>query len=111
MKNVMFALFALSATVFAASHKVTLFQPTVVGGVELRAGEYKMDVENGKMTLRSGKVVAEASVREAEASKKFDSTATKYMDENGKMRLKEVRIGGTTKQYILTVDGVAGEDK
>lgn len=111
MKTVVFALFALSATVFAASHKVTIYQPMVVGGVELRPGDYKVEVENGKMTMRSGKVVAEAAVREATAERRFDATSTKYADENGKLRLKEVRIGGTTKQYIVTTDTTAAEDR
>ena len=85
----------------AMSSKVTLFQPSTLNGVELKPGEYKVQVEGDKLTLQSGKTKAEASVRTEQNDAKFGSTSIRYRNGDGKMRITEIRIGGTNTKLVV----------
>ena len=85
----------------AMSSKVTLFQPSTLNGVELKPGEYKVQVEGDKLTLQNGKTKAEASVRTERNDAKFGSTSIRYMNGDGKMRITEIRIGGTNTKLVV----------
>ena len=50
----MFLVLALAASA-ASSHTVTFFQPSTVGGTELKAGDYKLMMENDKVVIQKGK--------------------------------------------------------
>ena len=49
-----FAILAL-AVASAATYRVTLVQPSVVKGNELKAGDYRLNVQNDKVTIVNGK--------------------------------------------------------
>lgn len=100
----LFVLFAASVSfVFAGamSSKVTLFQPSLLNGVELKPGEYKLEVEGDKMVLRNGKTKAEAAVKSEQGDSKFGSTSIRYQNGDGKYRITEIRIGGTNTKLVV----------
>ncbi|MGH9633024.1 MAG: hypothetical protein ACRD7E_32375, partial [Bryobacteraceae bacterium] len=47
----------------ASSYKVTLFQPSIIEGTELKPGDYKIEVLENKAVIRNGKVSVEAPVK------------------------------------------------
>lgn len=97
------ALAALSLSVAsAATHNVTLYQPTVVNGTELKAGEYRMDVEGDHIVLRQGKQKVEASVTVESTDSKIAKTSMRFDNSDGKYRLQEIRLGGTTQRLVIT---------
>jgi hypothetical protein len=99
-----FALFltiSLMIASAAGSYTVTLFQPSVVGGTELRAGDYKVTLTGDKATIAMGRNKVEASVKVETAASKFGSTTVRYSDENGKMKIQEIRLGGTNQRVIF----------
>ena len=51
-----FAILGL-AVASAESYRVTLSQPSTVKGKQLKAGEYRLNVENSKLTIVNGKPV------------------------------------------------------
>lgn len=92
---------AMSVVAAAQSYKITLFQDSIVNGETLKAGEYKVIVENDKATIKSGKKSVEAPVKVESADSKFSSTSVRYQNGDGKYRVKEIRIGGTATKLVF----------
>jgi hypothetical protein len=76
------------------SYRITLAQAAVVNGTDLKAGEYRLNVDTSKITLVNGKLSVEAP---AKIEKKFDDTAIRY---SGRV-IAEIRIGGTKTKIVL----------
>jgi hypothetical protein len=85
------------------SFHVTFYQPTMIAGTELQAGNYKMELQdqNQKLVIKHGKETTEASVKVESNDRKFDSTSIRYDTEAGKYRLQEIRLGGTNMKIVL----------
>ena len=95
------AMLAVPAMAGAKSYTVTLFQPTTIGGAELKPGEYKLDVQDAKVMIRAGKTAVAAEVKVETNSDKFSSTALRYQNGDGKFRLQEIRLGGTKTKLVF----------
>lgn len=97
---VLFLTFAL-AVASASTHSVQLFQPSVVSGQELKPGEYKLTLEDSKVIISKGKQSVEATVRTETSDSKFSATSVRYTNDNGKMKVQEIRLGGTNTKLIF----------
>lgn len=84
-----------------SSYKVTLLQPSVVKGNELKAGEYRLNLGVEKVTIVNGKKSIEVPVKVELADKKFETTAIRYTEEGGKSSISEIRLGGTTTRLVF----------
>jgi hypothetical protein len=101
-KRVLLTFVTLALAIASAkSYRVTLFQPSVLAGTELKAGEYKMDVTGDKVTLTNGRGSAQASVKVEKANEKFSSTTVRYSNGDGKLKIQEIRIGGTNMRLVV----------
>ena len=105
---VVFAILVLAAVAFAGtipaaknSYHITLMQTSVINGTELKPGDYKLNLGEGKITLVQGKVSVEAPAKIETVESKFDSTAVRYKDENGKQSVAEIRLGGSKTKIVL----------
>ena len=96
-----FAILAL-AVASAATYRVTIVQPSVVKGNELKAGDYRLNVQNDKVTIVSGKQSVEIPVKVETVAQTYDSTAVRYADEGGKTTISEIRLGGTKTKLVFT---------
>jgi hypothetical protein len=96
----LFLTFALMVA-SAASYHVTLFQTSLVGGKELKAGDYKVTVDGDKAVISMGKEKVEAPAKVETADTKFSSTVVRYAPDGGKMKIVEIRIGGTNQKLIF----------
>ena len=96
----LFAVLALSVA-SAETYKVTLFQPTVVQGTELKAGDYRLDVQDAKVVISKGKQTVEAPVKVENGDQKFNATSVRYGTDNGKYALQEIRLGGTKTKLVF----------
>jgi hypothetical protein len=96
-----FAVFSLAAASAATSYKITINQPSVVKGNQLKAGEYRLNVEESKVTIASGKESVQVPVQVENNDQKFDTTAIRYTEEGGKQNISEIRIGGTRTKLIF----------
>lgn len=88
-------------TAAAATYNVTLFQPSLVAGKELKPGDYKLILEDGKAIIQKGKERVEATVKVEQGDSKFSSTSVRYAEENGKLKIQEIRLGGTTTKVVF----------
>ncbi len=95
--------FALATVAMAAErYDVTLFQPSVVAGTELSAGEYSVVVDDGKVLFKKGrKTKAEAEVKVEANGEKYRSTSVRYDNGDGKYKIAEIRLGGTNQKLVL----------
>lgn len=110
MKKMMFgfAVMALAVASAADSYRVTLFQPSVVNGKELKAGEYKVTVQDNKATISQGKNSIEAPVKVEATDAKFSSTSVRYTNGDGKYNVQEIRLGNTRTKLVFQTEGQAG---
>ncbi len=97
---VTFALLGL-AVASAKEYKITLFQPSVLGATELKAGDYKLEVTNDKVVIRGGGRTGEAAVKVETGAGKFPSTSVRYANADGKYKIQEICVGGTNMKLIV----------
>ncbi len=83
------------------TYRITLIQPSVVKGTELKAGEYRLTLTNDKVTIVSGKQSVEVPVKIESSEQKFDTTAIRYTDQGGKPAISEIRLGGTKTRLLF----------
>ena len=96
-----FAILAVSALANAKTFSVTLFQPSIIGGAELQPGDYKLDLNESKVVIRSGKKSAEAEVKVETGDQRYSSTTVRYQNGDGKYRIQEIRLGGTKTKLVF----------
>lgn len=97
---VCFSMLAL-AVASAATHSVTLFQPSVINGTELKPGDYKLQIQDQKVVISKGKNTVEAPVKVETVDSKYASTSVRYENGQGKLRVQEIRIGGTNTKLVF----------
>jgi hypothetical protein len=85
----------------AKSYTVELLHPALVGGTELKAGEYKVELVDQKVVLSRGKIRSEAPVKVETGNAPFDSTTVLLSGGDGKQRVQEIRLGGTKTTLVL----------
>lgn len=103
MKKLILAIssIALSVASAATTYRVTFFQPSVVAGTELKAGDYRVEVNDSKAVITQGKTKVEADVKVETADSKFGSTSVRYTSGEGKYKVSEIRIGGTNTKLVF----------
>jgi uncharacterized cupredoxin-like copper-binding protein len=93
---------ALAVPAFAkpVSKTINIAQTAKLGKSELKAGEYRLEIEGNKATVQKGKrVVAESEGRWEDRSAKSDYDAL-LLGENG--RVTEVRFAGQTRVFVFS---------
>ena len=95
--------FALAVASAASTHSVTFTSPVWVGGTQLKAGQYTVEVTADKAVFKLGKSVVESPVTLEKADKKFGTTSSVVSDS----KVMEIDLGGTTSKLIFAVG--AGE--
>ena len=71
-------------------------------GNALKAGDYRLNVQDDKVTIVNGKQSVEVPVKIENVEQKYDSTAIRYSDEGGKTTISEIRLGGTKTKLVFT---------
>ena len=94
-------IFALAVAVGASTYSVNLPKPAIVGGTELKAGDYKVELNGTKATIRNNKNSAEAEVTVENSPTKFYQSTACCLAEDGKYRLQELRLGGTNMKLTF----------
>ena len=88
-----FALLGL-AIASAKTYTVTLYQAAKLGAMELKPGEYRVEVVDQKAVFRNGTLHGEAAVKIETSDTKFNSTSVRLVGD-GMPQITEIRLGGT----------------
>jgi hypothetical protein len=100
LKNIVLSLAIFSFAANAATYRVTLSQPAVLKGQELKAGEYRLNVADTKVTIVNGKKSVEVPVKVESVDQKFDTTSVRYVGTE-KPKITEIRLGGTKTTLVF----------
>lgn len=83
------------------SFTVTLFEPASIGGTELKAGDYRCELQDQKIVIKHGHDTTEAAVKVETSESKYSSTTVRYASADGKNKVEEIRVGGTNLKLML----------
>jgi hypothetical protein len=97
-----FAVVALAAVAGTKSYTVNLFEPAVLGGTELKPGEYKVEVVDQKAVIRNGKLHGEFPVKVETSGSKYGATSVRFSNGDGKLHIREIQIGGTSTKLVFS---------
>ncbi len=84
-----------------STFRVTLSQPSVVKGADLKPGEYRVSLGADKVTFSNGKTIVESAAKIETGAEKYKDTAVRYLQDAGKAVITEIRIGGTSTRLIF----------
>ena len=102
LKRFVFVFTVLALAVASAeTWRVTLSQPSVVQGTELKAGDYRVELKDAKVVFASGNKTVEANVKVENAEKKYAATSIRFANAGGKAELQEIRLGGTRTKLVF----------
>jgi hypothetical protein len=101
MRKAVFCLMIAAAVASAKSYTVNLMQPAMFGSVELKPGEYKVEVNDQTAVIRNGKVHGETAVKVENVESKFDTTTIRYDTGGAKAKIQEIRLGGTKTKLVF----------
>ena len=101
-------LLAALATANAKTYSLTLHQPTVVAGTELKAGTYGIDVEDSGFVIKDGKTAITVPAKLETVENKYPATSVRYRVSNGKNELDEIRLGDTKLKLVVNAGGSDG---
>jgi hypothetical protein len=99
--SISFATFALAVASAASSHRVTLYQNSIINGTELKPGDYKIELKDNKAVISNGRQSVEAPVTAETNDSKFPSTTVRYRNGDGKYHLQEIRLRGTNTKLVF----------
>jgi hypothetical protein len=108
IKKTIFGLFTAALMIASAAtgtFRVSILQDSVVDGKTLKAGDYKLEIQNNMAVLKHGKDSIQLPAREETSASKFSQTEIQYTNNND---LQEIRIGGTNTKVVFTQDNTAG---
>ena len=102
-KTVFLTLITLMAVAFATAktYPVKLHKPSMVEGKELKPGSYKVELAGEKVKITNGKETVETVAKTEDGPVRFASTSVRYTGENGKMKISEIRLGGTSTKLVF----------
>lgn len=94
------AIFAVAAA--ADNYKLTLFHPSQVGDKELKAGVYKMRVDENHVIIQQGRSKKfEADVEVETGDETYSNTTVRYSNGDGKYTVSEILLEGTSKKLVF----------
>jgi hypothetical protein len=101
-KTVVFVcLLAGMAFASAKSFTVTLVEPAMIGGTQLKAGDYKCELQDQKIVFKHGHDTSEATVKVETGEGKYPYTSVSYDNADGKNKVEEIRVGGTNMKLVV----------
>ncbi len=92
------ATLALGVASAATSYNVKLYDPMWIGSTQLKAGEYKVEMQGDKAVFKMGKTVVEVPATMGKGDRKYD--ATSFVSENSK--ILEIDLGGTSNKLLFS---------
>ncbi len=92
----------------ASSYGVKFYDSVWIGGTQLKAGDYKIEMQGDKAVFKSGKtVMVEVPATMGKSDKKYNFTT--LLSEDSKV--SEIDVGGTMMKIMFTPMPIANASK
>jgi lipopolysaccharide export system protein LptA len=94
----------LGASILSAkSYPVHLTDPCTVGNTQLKAGDYKVNLEGSKAVFSDdhNKNVLESDVKVEDNSTKFAETVITTSNASGQSRIESIELGGSKIRVVF----------
>jgi hypothetical protein len=91
------AALALGVASAASSYSVKLYDSVWIGGTQLKAGDYKVEMQGDKAVFKNGKSVIEVPATLGTSDKKYTFTSLGLVDS----KLHEIDVGGTNVKILF----------
>ena len=98
------ALGALAAMAASNTYRVDILEDTVIAGKQIKAGDYKIQLENNTAILKHGKNSIEVPAHAEQAASKYSATQVRYVDN----AIQEIHIGGSRTKIVFSGRNAAG---
>jgi len=107
-RMVMFSVISLAVASAADKTEkfgLNLYQPAVFNGTAFKAGDAKIEVADGKATVKQGKTSAQVTVKVETEQAKNPLTKIQYAADQ---KITDIWVGGTNKHLVFQ-DSAAGQ--
>jgi hypothetical protein len=91
---------SLAVASAASNFNLNFYQPTVVSGTTLKAGEAKLEIRDNKAIVKQGKTSVEATVKVETSTSKYLYTTVGYKEGDGH-QIKDITLAGTTTKIVF----------
>ena len=107
MQRILALMLAAAAIAVCAgkTYTITLHQPALAGSTELKAGDHRVQLVDGNAVVIDGKAAVRVPVKVETAGEKYAETTVRIEGGEGKARLMEIRLGGSTTKLVLGASG------
>ena len=96
----------MTLTAASGTYKVSLLDDSVIGGQQVKAGDYKVQIkDNNTAVLVHGKKSIEVPARTETSPNRFSATEIQYSNSN---QIQEIRVGGTNTKIVFGGAGMTG---
>jgi len=97
-----FGVLAVAVASAASSYRVTMSQAFLVGTTEMKAGDYRLEVDGDKVVFMDGKRMAGSATAKIETGdEKFARNTVRFSNGDGKYHLQEIHLGGTKTKLVF----------
>lgn len=96
-----FSTLALGVALAAATHHLTINDPSWVAGKELKPGEYEVELEGGNAVIKGEKGRIEVPAKTETSKEKYPQTEIRSRDINGKKQIEEIQFGGSHMSVVF----------
>jgi hypothetical protein len=92
------ATLALGVASAASGYNVKLYDSVWIGATQLKAGEYRVEMQGDKALFKSGKSVIEVPATLGKSDQKYNFTSLVSVDS----KLHEIDVGGTNAKILFS---------
>ncbi len=85
----------------ADTFRISLTQPSIVKGNQLKAGDYNLDVQKDSVVIAQGKHRLEVPATIESTGKKYGRTQILFNESNGKLSIRQIELGGTSTRVVF----------
>jgi hypothetical protein len=99
IKNILlgFASIALAVASAASTYNITFYQPVMLNGTELKAGDYTLELKDNSALIKQGDSAIEAPVTIRTVGKSYDRNIVRLEHR----RVEEIGIAGTNTRILF----------
>lgn len=85
------------ATAASNRYHVQISQDSVVEGKSIKAGDYKIEIQNNMAVIKQGKQTIQVPAHTESVTKKFTVTEVAYTNSN----IQEIHVGGSRTKIVF----------